>query len=126
VLTATCALLSKWGLDPVRGSGLRSALEAAPSAPEMVIMDYRLDGEERGDSVYAELCMAWKAQPPAILLTAEASEETEFAAVAMDAHRLLKPSSPAALRALISTCLARRPAPGPDAKDQAPTESALG
>ncbi|MEE4289995.1 MAG: PAS-domain containing protein, partial [Erythrobacter sp.] len=126
VLTATCALLSKWGLDPVRGSGLRSALEAAPSAPEMVIMDYRLDGDERGDSVYAELCMAWKAQPPAILLTAEASEETEFAAVAMDAHRLLKPSSPAALRALISTCLARRPAPGPDAKDQAPTESALG
>ena len=51
--------------------------------------------------------MAWRAQPPAILLTAEDSEETEFAAMAMDANRLLKPSSPAALRALISTCLAQ-------------------
>ena len=111
VLTATSALLAKWGLDPVRATGLVSALEACPTPPDIVIMDYRLDGDERGDSVYSELCMAWKAQPPAILLTAEASEETEIAALAMDANRLLKPSSPAALRALISTCLAQRKAP---------------
>lgn len=107
VLAATSALLTKWGLDPVCATSLLSALEVCPSAPDIAIMDYRLDGEERGDSVYGELCMAWRAQPPAILLTAEDSEETEFAAMAMDANRLLKPSSPAALRALISTCLAQ-------------------
>lgn len=126
-LSATASLLEKWGLRPVCASSLVSALEVCPRAPHMAIMDYRLDGEERGDSVYAELCMAWKAQPPAILLTAEDSEETELAAVAMDANRLLKPSSPAALRALISTCLAQRPArPPAHRRDQAVAESALG
>ena len=107
VLSATSALLDKWGLTPVCASSLVTALNASPRPPDIVIMDFRLDGDERGDSVYAELCMVWKAQPPAILLTAEASEETELAAVAMNANRLLKPSSPAALRALISTCLAQ-------------------
>ena len=126
VVTATCALLAKWGLDAISAESLASALIACPRAPGLVIMDYRLNGAERGDSVYSELCMAWKAQPPAILLTAEASEETEFAAVAMDAHRLLKPSSPASLRALISTCLARGKSDVRIGADQALTESAAG
>ncbi|MEM6857471.1 MAG: PAS-domain containing protein [Pseudomonadota bacterium] len=126
VLTATSALLTKWGLDPVCATSLKSALEVSPSAPDMVIMDYRLDGEERGDSVYSELCMAWKAQPPAILLTAEASDETEFAAVAMDANRLLKPASPASLRALISTCLTQRQTSPSRARSQAAPHSAFG
>lgn len=126
VLAATCALLSKWGLNPVCATGLVSALDVCPSAPDMAIMDFRLDGEERGDSVYGELCMAWRAQPPAILLTAEDSEETEFAAMAMDANRLLKPASPAALRALVSTCLAQNKPARPRAPTQAAPHSALG
>ncbi|MEO1488051.1 MAG: PAS domain-containing hybrid sensor histidine kinase/response regulator [Pseudomonadota bacterium] len=126
VLTATSALLAKWGLTPVCAANLRSALEVCSAPPDIVIMDYRLDGAERGDSVYSELCMAWKAQPPAILLTAEDSEETEFAAVAMDANRLLKPSSPAALRALISTCLAQRAAETIRPIGQAAPQSAIG
>ena len=70
-------------------------------------MDYRLDGDERGDTVYISLSKGWNAQPPAILLTAEAGEETDQAAKRMRANRLLKPSSPAALRALIADCSAR-------------------
>ncbi|MEM6909926.1 MAG: ATP-binding protein, partial [Pseudomonadota bacterium] len=126
VLTATSALLSKWELDPKSATSLHSALELCPSPPDVVIMDYRLDGDERGDTVYGELCMAWKAQPPAILLTAEDSEETEFAAVAMDANRLLKPSSPAALRALISTCLVQRGEDRTVLDSQTAARSALG
>ncbi|MEM7701178.1 MAG: PAS domain-containing hybrid sensor histidine kinase/response regulator [Pseudomonadota bacterium] len=126
VLTATSALLTKWDLDPISANNLVSALEISPQAPDIVIMDFRLDGEERGDSVYSELCMAWKAQPPAILLTAEDSEETEFAAVAMDANRLLKPSSPAALRALISTCLVQSKSAAPRSQSQLAPHSAAG
>ncbi|MEL6708119.1 MAG: PAS domain-containing hybrid sensor histidine kinase/response regulator [Pseudomonadota bacterium] len=126
VLTATSALLTRWDLDPVCASSLVSALDICPTPPDIVIMDYRLDGEERGDSVYSELCMAWKAQPPAILLTAEDSEETEFAAVAMGANRLLKPSSPAALRALLSTCLAQRSPVASRSTAQLAPHSALG
>ncbi|OZA91016.1 MAG: hypothetical protein B7X57_10690, partial [Erythrobacter sp. 34-65-8] len=80
---------------------------ACPAAPDAVIMDFRLDDDARGDAVYHALCEGWGTVPPAILLTAEASEETEQAARRMDARRLLKPSSPASLRALISDAVAR-------------------
>jgi DNA-binding response OmpR family regulator len=75
--------------------------------PDIVIMDYQLDESDRGDAAYEWLCGQWGARPPAILLTAEASPQTEAAAARMRAERLLKPSSPAALRALIAMCLAR-------------------
>lgn len=106
VLAATAALLGKWGLDVTCAASLAEARGLSPQAPDVAIMDYRLDGAERGDTAYAALCEAWAARPPAILLTAEASEETELAAARMEANRLLKPSSPAALRALIATALA--------------------
>ena len=121
-LAATSALLGKWGLEVVCAGSLTEARIAAPTAPDIAIMDFRLDGDERGDRVYAALCKDWGTAPPAILLTAEASSETEGAARAMGANRLLKPSSPAALRALIADCLARRSTTG----DQASVESATG
>ncbi|MEO1221700.1 MAG: PAS-domain containing protein, partial [Pseudomonadota bacterium] len=108
-LSATSTLLEKWGLDVDCADCLVEALERSPMAPDLVIMDYRLNREERGDGVYEALCQAWSLRPPAILLTAEQSDETETAAHNMGASRLLKPSSPAALRALISGGLARGP-----------------
>ncbi|MBX7541989.1 PAS-domain containing protein [Qipengyuania sphaerica] len=106
-LTATSALLGKWGLEVSCASNLLQALEVSSEPPDVLIMDYRLDGEERGDAVYCALSKHWQSKPPAILLTAEAGAETEAAASRMGANRLLKPSSPAALRALISDCIAR-------------------
>ncbi|MFN4019499.1 MAG: PAS-domain containing protein [Erythrobacter sp.] len=106
-LAATAALLGKWGLEVTCAAGLADAQAPAGEAPDIAIMDYRLDGAERGDATYATLCTLWGVRPPAILLTAESSEETERAAARMAAHRLLKPSSPAALRALIATALAQ-------------------
>lgn len=121
-LAATAALLGKWGLTVTcAGSGAEAAA-AIPDAPDIAIIDFRLDGTERGDGAYAAMCEAWGTRPPVILLTAEASDETEAAAVRMGANRLLKPSSPAALRALIATCLAQGRAAG----DQALAESATG
>lgn len=118
-LTATAVLLERWGLAVTSASGLAQAMELANSAPEVVIMDFRLDDEERGDGVYEALCAAWKMRPPAILLTAESGDETEGAAMRMNAQRLLKPSSPAALRALISDCVRRG-----SSSDQPAAESA--
>ncbi|QYJ07804.1 hybrid sensor histidine kinase/response regulator [Qipengyuania flava] len=106
-LTATRVLLEKWGLDVTCAASLAEALARTGTPPDVAIMDFRLDGEERGDGVYEALCEAWGTRPPALLLTAEAGEETEKAAARMGANRLLKPSSPAALRALISDCVAR-------------------
>ena len=91
-------------------------------APDVAIMDYRLDGDERGDAVFALLCEGWGSRPPAILLTAESSDETDAAAARMGANRLLKPAPPAALRALIATCLAQ----SREAADQPLAETATG
>lgn len=121
-LAATAALLERWGLQVTRAASLAEARAAASEAPDVAIMDYRLDDEERGDAAYAALCEGWAKRPPAILLTAEASEETEAAAARMGAHRLLKPAAPAALRALIATALAQ----GRAASAQTLAESATG
>lgn len=122
VLAATAALLGKWGLTVICAGSPAEALAAMPEAPEIAIMDYRLDGDARGDAAYAALCEAWQLRPPVILLTAEGSDETEAAAARMGAHRLLKPAPPAALRALIATALAQ----GRAAQPQALAESATG
>ncbi len=106
-LAATAALLARWGLAVTTAASLAEARAAAPQAPDIAIMDYRLDDAERGDAAFAALCEGWGMRPPAILLTAEASDETEAAAARMGANRLLKPAPPAALRALIATCLAQ-------------------
>jgi Na+/proline symporter/signal transduction histidine kinase/CheY-like chemotaxis protein len=121
-LAATAALLGKWGLEVTCAASLAEAQRVSHQAPDIAIMDYRLDGTERGDAAYTALCAHWNRRPPAILLTAESGEETEAAAARMGANRLLKPSSPAALRALIATCLAQ----GRAASDQALAESATG
>lgn len=106
-LAATAALLGKWGLTVTCAATGHEAAAVTPYPPDIAIMDYRLDGAERGDATYAALCDSWNLRPPAILLTAEDSDETEAAAARMGANRLLKPASPAALRALIATCLAQ-------------------
>jgi Na+/proline symporter/signal transduction histidine kinase/CheY-like chemotaxis protein len=121
-LAALATLLGKWGLQVTPAGTLAEALALALAAPDMAIMDYRLDADERGDAAYAALCKMWAAQPPVILLTAENSDETESAAARMGAHRLLKPAAPAALRALIVNCLAQ----GRAGKAQALAESATG
>ncbi len=122
VLTATAALLGKWGLTVTCAANAAGAAAAMPHVPDVVIMDYRLDGEERGDAAYAALCHGWGRRPPAILLTAEASAETEAATARIGANRLLKPAPPAALRALIATCLAQ----SREGEHQPLTESATG
>ncbi|WP_296717565.1 PAS-domain containing protein [Erythrobacter sp.] len=121
-LAATAALLGKWGLTVTCAANGADAARAMAQSPDIAIMDYRLDGAERGDAAYVALCEAWGTRPPVILLTAEASDETELAAARMGANRLLKPSSPAALRALITTCLAK----GRAASGQAVAESVAG
>ncbi|MEM7781463.1 MAG: PAS-domain containing protein [Pseudomonadota bacterium] len=107
VLSGTAALLSKWGLSVTCAASEEEALRQCPEAPDLAIMDFRLDADARGDAVFAGLCEQWGYRIPAILLTAEDSDETERAAQSMGAFRLLKPSSPAALRALIANCLAQ-------------------
>ena len=102
---ASRALLERWELDVADAHGEEEAREAMSTAPDLVLMDYRLDDEARGDEVYEALCRHWGERPVVILYTAEASEETAAAAAAIGAHRLLKPGAPAALRSIIASAI---------------------
>ncbi|APE29032.1 PAS domain-containing hybrid sensor histidine kinase/response regulator [Aurantiacibacter gangjinensis] len=106
-LAAGSALLGKWGLKVTRATSAEDALAKMPNPPDIVIVDFRLDDDERGDEAYRTLCAAWDDEPPVIMVTAEAGDETARAAAGVDARRLLKPTPPAALRALLADAIAR-------------------
>lgn len=97
-------LLGRWGLAVSIATG---PLDIAPHhpAPDLLIIDHQLDDGLRGEDVYRSLQQHWPTKPPIILLTAEESDETARAAANISAHRMLKPASPAALRALINQLL---------------------
>ncbi|ALE15822.1 Sensor histidine kinase [Altererythrobacter epoxidivorans] len=97
------ALLQRWGLDAV---GAHHPDEAPTDcAPSLIVLDYRLDDGLTGDNACPVLEEKFGSLPPIILLTAEETEETKLAAQTIGAHRLIKPASPAILRALIGSLL---------------------
>ncbi|VVT20813.1 hybrid sensor histidine kinase/response regulator [Erythrobacter sp. EC-HK427] len=102
------ALLERWQLEVIDAADEMSARLATPQPPDIVIMDYQLDDGARGHLVYEALCDHWGERPPVILHTAEAGSETEEAARAIGAHRLLKPAAPASLRSLLASLIAQR------------------
>lgn len=100
---AMAALLERWGFAVVAVAHPDAV--AADLRPALLVLDYRLDDGLTGDAVSDLLAQRWGALPPAILLTAEETSETERAAARIGAHRMIKPASPATLRALVNSLL---------------------
>jgi CheY-like chemotaxis protein len=87
---------------------------AAGRKPDIILADLHLDeGSPDGLETIAQLRRDWGPQMPAILITAERSQDMRHRAEAMGVDVLHKPVKPAALRALISQ--RHRPAPAPHA-----------
>ncbi|MBS7669396.1 PAS-domain containing protein [Croceicoccus gelatinilyticus] len=102
-LGAVTALLERWGFEVHAATG-PEGIDLA-NAPDLLLLDYRLDDDLTGDVAYDRLCAKWGTRPPAILLTAEDTAETKAAAERIGASRMIKPPSPPALRALINARL---------------------
>jgi len=109
-LAATRALLERWGCVVATAHDAQEAMRAAPMAPDALMIDYHLD-EGTGIDAHAMLCAQWGSHPPTVLITADRSMEARGAAAAAQVHFLAKPVKPAALRALLSRMLPRRPRP---------------
>ena len=95
--------LEGWGCQVNAISGL-PPLEAGQmpgEPPDLILADYHLDGEN-GLSVVRRLRRTWKAEIPAVLITADRSSDVRMAADAMDIPVLNKPVKPAALRVLLA------------------------
>ncbi|MHA6316446.1 hybrid sensor histidine kinase/response regulator [Altererythrobacter sp. CAU 1778] len=97
------ALLRRWGLD---AEGAAHPAEVTGTArPQLLVLDYRLDDGLTGDKAYPLVVERFGRPQATILLTAEDTDETKAAAEAIGAQRLLKPASPAVLRALVNSVL---------------------
>ena len=115
ILEGMQGLLSKWGANVLTASNKAGALRALEDArkhhgqyPSVLLVDYHLDDGVTGLEVIAALRDAAGTALPAVILTADHSDEVADQ-VRRAGHGLLhKPVKPAALRALITSLLSRR------------------
>ncbi|NJM29141.1 MAG: hybrid sensor histidine kinase/response regulator [Rhizobiales bacterium] len=104
-------LLSNWGAQVISATDSKGAFTAATMGrqPDVIVADYHIereDGLELIDTIRRKLGR----RVPAILVTADRSDQVRAAALKADVQFLRKPVQPAALRAALSHGIAQREA----------------
>jgi signal transduction histidine kinase len=104
VLDAMQSLLQRWGCE-VRlardGDDISDILSDAAFKPALVLADYHLDDGLSGLELLAQIRSLAGQSLPAVLITADRTQETEEAAKQAHCELLHKPVRPAELRALM-------------------------
>ena len=110
VLAGMQALLGNWGCRVIGARDREAALSAARQqpAPELLLMDYHLDGRANGIELAEELLECWGGGIPVLVITADHTQQAREAAAARGFTLLPKPVKPAALRALMGRLLSGR------------------
>lgn len=103
ILSGMEALLENWGLEVVTARDPAEACVAAALArrPAMAIVDYQLDDGLTGEQAIAALRARANFDLPAMVITADRSEETKARLNALALPILNKPVKPAQLRAFL-------------------------
>ena len=101
VLDGLSLLLRGWGAQTRCAASIDSALAVCADPPDLAIIDYRLDDGVLGTEVLERLQQAWRQPVPAILITADRTNEVRQAAVGAGMVLLHKPVKPATLRGAI-------------------------
>jgi signal transduction histidine kinase len=101
ILDGMRLLLEGWGCRVATHSGSRTAEAEEGGPPDIVLADYHLDGET-GLEAIARLRRRHGGGTPAVLITADRSNEVRALAAGMDVPVIRKPVKPAALRAAIT------------------------
>lgn len=100
------ALLAQWGCEVVTASDLQESLQALQGrAPELVLADFHLDHGVTGCDVIRALRIHFDAAIPAVMITADRSEQSRRAMQQVSAPLLNKPVKPGKLRAVLSQLL---------------------
>lgn len=98
------ALLGKWRCEVIAAESCTEMLKKLVSVqrmPDLIVSDYRLQGEENGIDVVARLREEFNAQVPALLITGDTGMEQLRDVEESGLHVLHKPLNPSRLRALI-------------------------
>lgn len=104
ILQGMRLLLEGWGcrITTISGSGaIASGRKPSLPAPDIILADYHLDGEN-GFEVIAKLRALYGQETPAVLVTADRSNEVRALADQFDIPVINKPVKPAALRSTLS------------------------
>jgi signal transduction histidine kinase/CheY-like chemotaxis protein len=110
ILEGMRLLFEGWGCSVITHSGSASIAEAEHlEMPDVILADYHLDGENGLDVIRA-LRARFGAPVPAVLVTADRSNEVREAADLLDVPVINKPLKPAVLRTLITRMRRMTPA----------------
>jgi CheY-like chemotaxis protein len=106
VLAATAALLAGWNCDVASAADAdAAALQCARARPDLLVLDYHLDGGATGLDLRRRLG-AVVAALPCIVVTADHGEDVRGAVAEAGCHLLHKPLKPLALKSLMARLLA--------------------
>ncbi len=112
VLGGLQVLLAAWGAEVqahARAGDLDGALADGRielPMPDLLLVDYRLEGDRTGVQVIEQLRSHWRSSIPAIVVTGSTMSGLEQEAARHGFHLLVKPVVPAKLRAMVNFKLA--------------------
>jgi signal transduction histidine kinase/CheY-like chemotaxis protein len=99
---AMAALLTGWGYEVATAGSGEEAMAAAQGAPDLIISDYRLGGEETGIAVIERLRRRHGQAIPAMLITGDTAPDRLAEAQASGLVLLHKPVANSKLRAALT------------------------
>lgn len=108
ILDGLRSLLSHWGLRVLTAGGRDEALEYLEDGeePDVLVLDYHLDGSDDGLSVRLALNEILDRTLPAVVVSADAGEALKQACAENGVALLAKPVRPLALKTLLSGLVA--------------------
>ena len=106
ILESMSALLGQWGCEVVTATDESGALEALQGlAPELILADFHLDHGVVGCEVVRHLREHFSQPIPAVIITADRSDQCRRSLQKLGAPLLNKPVKPGKLRAVLSQLL---------------------
>ncbi|MEE3156785.1 MAG: response regulator, partial [Pseudomonadota bacterium] len=106
VLQSMQGLLQQWGADVLTAADLEQALSCLQGrAPDLALVDYHLDGGRTGLEALAALREQFGPGLPALMITADRTEDCRQGARALGVAVLNKPIKAGKLRASLDTLL---------------------
>ncbi|MBS3802908.1 MAG: hybrid sensor histidine kinase/response regulator [Oleiphilaceae bacterium] len=110
ILEGMAALLDNWQCDVTLAKSLKHAIhELDDQRPDIMLVDYQLDGGLNGLNAMDAIRETFGASLPGILITGYMGLDVRSDAATRDYQILYKPLKPAALRALVNKLLRQRP-----------------
>jgi len=106
ILDSMSGLLEQWGCEVVTATDESSALAALRGqAPELILADYHLDHGVVGCDVVRHLREHYRQVIPAVIITADRTDQCRRSLQRLGAPLLNKPVKPGKLRAVLSQML---------------------